>query len=214
MSEVKACTTVNVITTCPPAGSQILLFNVSTQDNGLALMDIDLFKCCLLGQMFGVGIKTIQGSDLVLGIYDNDGLVGDLLVYAWNIPNFLIPVSQWDYVRNGAGKVVGIEIFIGYDPTDRFTIMPNPTCIGSPAGSFSGEINETEEFRGVATGQIVWTPARRGKYGRSGSFEVYIDDGTGVYKITSIQGFPDDIDNPTVYDFDFGGIANANIIVS
>lgn len=214
MSEVKACSTVNVITTCPPAGSQILLFNVSTEASGMALMDISVFKCCLLYQMFGAGIVTITGNDLVLGIYQNTNLVGNLLVYAWGIPNLLIPGSQWDYVYNDTGVVVGIEIFIGYGASDMFTIIPNPSCAGTPSGAFPEGINETEEFRGVATGRVIWDERRRSKYGRSGSFEVYMDDGTGRYVLTTIQGFPDNIDSPSYYDFDFGGTSNVNIIIT
>lgn len=205
-----------VIATCPPAGSKVLLFDVtgSVQYKGMALMDLATFKCCMIFQMFGAGILTITGSQLVLGIYQNTSLVGELLVFADNIQRFLKTPSEWIYVRNGNGVVVGIEIFIGYLDDDEFQIFPNPSCTGTPAEAFPDGINETVEFRNVAIGRIDWTSARRSKYGRSGSFEVFVDNGTGIYKITSIQGFPDDVDNPSYYDFDFGGNANSNIIIA
>jgi len=206
---------VKVITTCPPAGSKILLFDVTGQPTGMALMDLEVFKCCLLYQMFGVGIKTITGADLVLGIYQNTGLVGDLLVYAWGIPNFLIPVNQWDYVRNNEGVVVGIEIFINYEDTDRFTIIPNPSCTGTPASAFPEGINErfplTGHISGVDDYDLEWTSARMAKYGPYGNFTVWLDDGSGTYSPTGIQPIPNDQDNPTI--FSFSGLGGFNFFI-
>ncbi len=125
---------VKVITTCPPTGSKILLFDVTGQPTGMALMDVRTFVCCVINQMFGVGIKTFKGSDMVGTVYTNTGLVGNFLVYAWGIPNLLIPIQQWDYVRNGSGDVIGVQILINFGDDDMFTIFPNPTCNSTPIG--------------------------------------------------------------------------------
>lgn len=199
-----------VITSCPPAGSKVLLFDVTgaTQYKGMALLDLDVFKCCLLYQMFGVGIKTITGADLVAGIYQNTGLVGDFLVFANFIARFLFRGTEWDYVRNDVGVVVGFEVFdlVNYDDTDQFIILPNPTCTGTPASAFPEGINtrfpETGYLEGLDDYNLDWTTALMTKYGPYGNFTVWLDDGGGDgFQPTGILPIPNDVDNPTSFAF-------------
>lgn len=155
--------------------------------------------------MFGAGIKTISGTDLVAGIYYNSSFVDDLLVYAWNVPNFLKNGSQWNYIKNGAGKVIGIEILIGFDDTDQFTIFPNPSCSGTPVATLPDTINERVPLTGYIDGDdpyvLPWTPERIAKYGPFGNFTVWGDDGSGFYQPIDSQPVPDDRDNPTTFTF-------------
>lgn len=135
---------VPVITTCPPAGSKVLLFDVSDQPTGMALIGVDVLTCCIINRMFGVGTITIKGSDLVNGLYYNSRFVQNLQVFAWNIPNYLIregqngldtDLGQWRYILS-SGSVVGIEIYgVGFLDDDLFTISPSVACDSLPVSS-------------------------------------------------------------------------------
>ncbi len=208
---------------CPPAGSKVLLFDVTgaVQYKGMALMDIDLFKCCIINQMFGAGSLTIKGSDLTSGLYYNSNFVQSLLIYAWNIPNQLIregqngldpSLGQWRYVLDSNGKVVGVDIYgVGYGDDDLFTISPNPTCTGTPAGAFPEGINTIISGTGVDVYTLDYTPTLRQKYGEYPSLQMLVDDGSGVYQPSGILGIPNQVPNPT--SFELSGIGNANFIL-
>lgn len=119
-----------VLTTCPADTEQVLFFNKNGDNSGMVLRSWATLKNCILCGIFGPGILEILGSQLDgSGIYLNSDLINNLKVFACNIPNFLEEGTQWNYVVNGDGDVVGIQILIGYDPTDRFIIIPDPTCV-------------------------------------------------------------------------------------
>ena len=206
-----------VLTSCPPDTAELLLFNVPNTPNGMALMTVAALKCCWMFQMFGAGIKTVTGAEFVNRIYTNTSLVGDLLVYSWGIANPLILGTQWDYVRNGNGKVIGIEILgtVGFLDDDRFTIFPNATCEGTPAETFTEGINTRHPLSGSINEDfydLEWTTALRTKYGTFGSFLVYQDDGTGTYRPTGILPVPNDPDNPTIFTFSFNNVDSFIVI--
>lgn len=219
---------VKVITTCPPAGSKILLFDVTGQPTGMALMDANTWMCCLISQFFGAGTITVKGSDLVAGLYYNSQFVPNLQVFAWNIPNYLIregqngldpSTGQWRYILNSDLRVIGIEIYgIGYGDDDLFTISPNAGCNAFPVTDPTSEINERVPQSGVIAGvdtyELEWTAGRRSKYGSFGSFAVFQDDGSGNFQPTGIQPLPDDGSNPTKWTFYNLGSVNTIIVIS
>lgn len=216
-----------VIAACPPSGAKILLFDVTgpTQYKGMALMDIDVYACCVINKLFGAGTITIKGSDLVAGLYYNSNFIQNLQVFAWNIPNYLIregqngldPLTgQWRYILNGSGKVIGLEIYgIGYSADDLFTITPNATCNSIPSVAFTNGINTRVPLQGVISGvdayDFEWTQVLKDKYGM-GSFLVYLSDGIGGFNPSGLQPVPDDSQNPTKYTFNFGFIDSFFII--
>lgn len=218
-----------VIAACPPSGAKILLFDVTgpTQYKGMALMDIDVYACCVINKLFGAGTITIKGSDLVAGLYYNSNFIQNLQVFAWNIPNYLIregqnnlnpSTGQWRYILNGSGKVIGLEIYgIGYGADDLFTITPNATCNSIPSVAFTNGINTRVPEEGIISGVDVfvypWTQELKDKYGKGGNFLVFLDDGSGIFKPSGLQPVPDDNENPTTYSFAFGFIS-AYFIVS
>ena len=207
---LQACgNTVPVTTTCVADDEQLLFFNVAGQPSGMALRRWVDVKCCLIRQMFGTGILTVLGSELIDGIYYNQQLPQDFLLYGWGIPNLLIRGDQWDYITNSDGRVEGFEVFIGYDDGDRFTVIPNPTCAGSslPEGE---TINESIEVTGENIYTLEWTSARRSKYGNIGSFLVFQSDGT-QYNPTAIQPVFSGA-TPIEFIFDLGGIDSIIVI--
>ena len=118
-----------LLTSCPADTEQLLFFNTNGNGTGMALRSWATIKNCILCGIFGPGVLEITGADLDgSGIYLNSELVSNLKVFACNIPNFLEEGTQWDYVLNGSGAVLGIQILIGYDAADRFLIFPDPTC--------------------------------------------------------------------------------------
>lgn len=97
-------------------------------------------KNCLLDQIFGPGILTINGTQLDgSNQYLNSDLIDQLLVFYNGINRFLLhdngnetyPTSEWKYVKSGS-SVVGIQILIPatFGASDIFTIFPNPN--GNP----------------------------------------------------------------------------------
>lgn len=116
-----------ILTGCPPDEAYFLLFNVESSQSKMAFIPVSTYRECLIGQIFGTGALEITGSQLDSeGIYLNSDLIDNLLVFACNIPNFLEEGTQFNYVLNGDNQVVGVQILIGYDPSDRFIIIPNP----------------------------------------------------------------------------------------
>ncbi len=85
---------------------------------------------CLNTKQFGVGILTINGSQLVANQYLNSSMINKLLIFYNGINRFLLhdnsnetyPTSEWKYVSGG------IEILIPatFTSADIFTIFPNP----------------------------------------------------------------------------------------
>lgn len=209
---LRACTDVNVITTCPPAGSQLLLFNVAGQANGMALIGVDTFKCCLTYELFGVGIITITGANLdVDNKYINTGLAQSLLVYGSGVPDFLQYGTEWTYVFNSAGRVEGVEILLPFTDTDRFILFPNPSCTALPAGEIPEGINETLVLTGENTYVLDWNLTRRTKYGTMGHFEVWQKNPLDVYEPTAIQ--PTFVgENPTEFIFELFGVDSIIVI--
>ena len=97
-------------------------------------------KNCLLDQIFGPGILTIDGTQLdVSNQYLNSDLINQLVVFYNGINRFLLhdnnnetyPTSEWKYLKSGS-DVVGIQILIPatFGSVDVFTIFPNPN--GNP----------------------------------------------------------------------------------
>lgn len=116
-----------VLGTCPPDTAQILLYGVPDGVRNMGLITVGKLKECFAQTFFGPGAIMITGSQLNgSGKYFNSDLVDDLLVFACNIPNYLIETSQWNYITDVGGAVIGVQILIGYDPTDIFIIFPNP----------------------------------------------------------------------------------------
>lgn len=117
-----------LVTTCPADTEQLLFFNTNGNATGMVLRSWATVKNCILCGIFGPGILEILGSQLdEEGRYFNSDLINDLKVFACNIPNFLEEEAQWDYIMSGS-NVIGIQILIGFDPTDRFIIIPDPGC--------------------------------------------------------------------------------------
>lgn len=95
----------------------------------------DIKECLestIITRLFGIGILTINGTQLTDGIYLNSDLINDLVVFYNGINRFLIRTVEWDYVilnDNVVGdNVVGVQILIGANWTaeDVFLIFPNP----------------------------------------------------------------------------------------
>ena len=129
MAECGKINDLPVLTTCPDDAELVLFFNVPNQTNGMALRTWATLKSCFVCGIFGTGSLEILGSQLDGdGVYLNSGLIDNLMVFACNIPNYLEADTQWEYVRNGENEVVGVKILIGFGSTDRFIIIPNPTC--------------------------------------------------------------------------------------
>lgn len=127
---LKACSKpVNVLSTCPADSEQVLFFNVSGQETGMALRSWTTVKNCLIQSVFGVGIQTINGTQLDgENIYLNSDLINSLVVFYNGINRFLIYGTEWEYVLNSDNNVVGIKILINatFGVDDIFLIFPNP----------------------------------------------------------------------------------------
>jgi len=184
---------VPVLSSCPPAGSQIMLFNVSTAPRGVAVMDVSILKCCIINEMLGVGSLTITGADLVDGLYYNSGFVQNLMIFAWNIPNYLVregqngsslEQSQWRYIRDDSGNVVGVDIYgVSYDDGDFFTIIPITSCTSTP----SSQLPQGLSFqKAVFSGDSITTEFKI-VHGLSGvpnfSVQSVGDDSSGEYSV-------------------------------
>lgn len=119
---------VPLVATCPDDSEQVLFFNVSGQQSGMALRSWSKLRCCLINEIFGVGTLIIYGSDLDnQGRYYNSAFINNLLLFASSLPNFLVNETQWNYILD-EGNTIGIQILIGYEDTDLFIVFPNPKC--------------------------------------------------------------------------------------
>jgi hypothetical protein len=73
--------------------------------------------------------------------------------------------------------------------------------------------NEIISFNAVATATVLWDATRKEKFGNAAVIDVYVLDGE-VPRKTIVEVKPDHVNNPTKYDFDFGGISTGAIIIT
>jgi hypothetical protein len=131
-----------ILTGCP-ADTEYFLVMGATGGAGAGLYALRSWltlKNCILAQLFGDGIETINGSQLDgSNQYMNSDLIDQLLVFYNGVNRFLIhddsdetyPASEWKYLKSGT-DVIGIQILIPavFTSADIFTIFPNPN--GNP----------------------------------------------------------------------------------
>ena len=127
-----------ILTGCP-ADTEYFLVMGATGGKGAGLYALRSWltlKNCLLTQLFGDGIETINGSQLNgSNQYLNSDLINQLVIFYNGLNRFLLhdnndetyPASEWAYVKSGT-DVVGVEILIPatFTSADIFTIFPNP----------------------------------------------------------------------------------------
>jgi hypothetical protein len=128
--EISDSSEVPLKTGCPADDEQLLFFNVADTKNGVALRTWATVKACLLNTFFGgFGIKIITGEDLdVDNKYFSSDFSQKLVVFYNGVNRFLLRGTEWDYILNGSGEVIGIQILITatFTSDDVFFIFPNP----------------------------------------------------------------------------------------
>lgn len=126
-----------IATGCPPDDEYFIMQGSS----GTVRRSWLSIKNCLLDELLGVGILIINGSQLDgSNQYLNTDLINQLVVFYNGINRFLLhdnnnetyPTSEWKYLKDGGGNVVGIQILIPatFTSNDIFIIFPNPN--GNP----------------------------------------------------------------------------------
>jgi hypothetical protein len=88
-----------------------------------------------------------------------------------------------------------------------------PIGSGSPTVQ-SGSLNEVVPFSGTPTYTLMWTQARKLKFGNAAVIQIYIIGEDGKLRWTAVEVKPDAISNPTKYEIDFGGVSTGVIIIS
>lgn len=121
----KEINTLPILTGCPADDEYILVMNaVGGQGAGLyGLRSWPAIRNCLLGP----GIITITGDQLnSQNEYYNSSLVDSLVVY-YNSLGYLNYGSQFEYITDVDGDVIGIRILIPavFGSDDEFVIFPN-----------------------------------------------------------------------------------------
>lgn len=84
---------------------------------------------------------------------------------------------------------------------------------GSGSGSF-GVINELIQFTNLSELVVPWNGTRIAKYGPTGDFMVMIIQDDGKARPVFVEIIPNDVNNPTSYHFDFGGVSSGTITIS
>jgi hypothetical protein len=87
-------------------------------------------------------------------------------------------------------------------------IVPDPS-----SSDLSGK-NETVQFINLATMVLAWNATRISRFGTKAVFYVEMKGEDGVYRPTPVQAVPDNVDNPTTYTFDFGGVNSGRIVIT
>lgn len=87
-------------------------------------------------------------------------------------------------------------------------VLPPPVSAGG-----SG-LNEPIRFDNTTTVSIAWNTARIARFGPSGVFYVELMDPDGVFRRSDVEALPDDIDNTTMYTFNFGMLSTGRITIT
>ena len=75
-------------------------------------------------------------------------------------------------------------------------------------------INETIPFTNVSEYTLPWNGTRIAKYGPTGLFQVMIIGEDGISRPVPVEIIPNDVNNPTSYHFDMGGVNSGTITIS
>lgn len=164
------------------------------------------------------GVVIITAAD-----FESDGKTvfnpdwdGKVLSIFWNnIPKYIFNPDDWTYVMGGGFKIINPADFNVFtnNPDAIFVVMVGCFNPGTVINPYLLPINTEVPVTGVDDYDLVWTAYLLSAYGK-GSFQVYQDDGSGVYQPTGILPTPDDQDDPTVYHFTGLGSLNTRIIIS
>lgn len=133
-----------------------------------------------------------------------------------NIPKFIKEGVDWVYVIGGGFRIIipGFDASPGGSDADvELYVFVGCFSPGAIINPYLTPINTTITVTGVDAYDLVWTAGLLGAYGK-GSFQVYQDDGGGVFQPVGILPIPDDFDNPTVYYFTGLGSFNTRIVIS
>lgn len=85
---------------------------------------------------------------------------------------------------------------------------------GGSGGSLYGVINEIIPFTNLSEMVLPWNGTRIAKYGSKGVFFVEITGDDGITRPINPEIIPNNVNNPTSYHFDFGGVSSGTITIS
>jgi hypothetical protein len=74
--------------------------------------------------------------------------------------------------------------------------------------------NEVIPFEGVSSAVVQWNDQRKEGFGNAAKINVYIQNEDGRILKSNVEVKPNNISNPTKYEFDFGGVSTGIIIIS
>jgi hypothetical protein len=75
-------------------------------------------------------------------------------------------------------------------------------------------LNEIISIPSLSSYTLMWTTARKEKFGNAAVLNVYLLGEDNVLRKTDVQIKANSILNPSQYDFDFGGVSTGIIVIS
>ena len=162
------------------------------------------------------GVVYITAADFEedgVTVFNSKWVDTTLKIFWNNIPKFIKEQVDWVYILAGGFRI----IIPGFDAKTinsdcEFYVFAGCFNPGAVINPYQTPINTEITVTGVDTYDLTWTPFLLAAYG-SGSFQVYQDDGSGIYQPTANLPIPDNVDNPTVYHFTALGNLNTRIII-
>lgn len=167
-----------------------------------------LVKAIIIGDPPGTERTVYEDRKLVRFINpDEDPVSGDMRVTIGDQDLYLSVVTNVLFDGVAATDIADFEAKLP-------TVFPDEGGGSTTPGTDGSALNEIVKLTDVDTYRLLWTDARKLAFGDSGVFQVEIKGADDIYRQDLVEIIPDDIDNTSYYDFDFGGSHDVRITIT